>query len=204
MKVRIYCRASTAEQHADRALKSLQEFAAGKGWQIQAEYIENASGASMARPELLRLLQDAKPGELLLVESIDRLSRLSQQEWSQLKDSIRDKGLCIAAMDLPTSWQSLDETASDVTSGVLRAVNAMLIDILATMARVDYETRRARQAQGIERAKAEGKYAGRSKDAETRDTVRELLEKDVEPARIMKLAGVSRATFYRIKKELGA
>lgn len=204
MKVRIYCRASTAEQHADRALASLQNFAADKDWQVQAEYVENASGASLARPELMRLLQDAAPGELLLVESIDRLSRLTQQQWGELKDRIKEKGLCIVAMDLPTSWQSLGDTASEMTSGILRAVNEMLIDILATMARVDYETRKARQAQGIERAKAEGKYTGRSKDDEAREVVRELMAKDIKPERIMKLAGVSRATFYRIKKELSA
>ncbi|MBQ4797229.1 serine recombinase, partial [Pectobacterium versatile] len=77
-------------------------------------------------------------------------------------------------------WQLLNNTASELTEGILRAVNAMLIDILATMARVDYETRRARQAQGIERAKAEGKYNGKSKDESARDTVREMLGQGVK------------------------
>ncbi|MZI00501.1 recombinase family protein [Dickeya dianthicola] len=68
--------------------------------------------------------------------------------------------------------------------------------------RVDYETRRARQAQGIERAKAEGKYNGKSKDESARDTVREMLGQGVKPERIMKAAGISRATYYRIKREM--
>jgi hypothetical protein len=38
-------------------------------------------------------------------------------------------------MDLPTSWQMVEMSGNDLTSGILRAVNAMLIDILATMAR---------------------------------------------------------------------
>jgi len=152
----IYCRASKVEQYADRALGLLREFASARGWSVRAEYIENASGARLARPELMRLLDDAEAGEVLLVESIYRLSRLTQKEWATLKHRIQDKGLVIVAVDLPTSWQLLNDTAPELTEGILRAVNAMLIDILATMERVDYETRRARQAQGIERAKAEG------------------------------------------------
>ncbi len=56
---------------------------------------------------------------------------------------------------------------NDLTSGILRAVNAMLIDILATMARQDYETRRKRQAQGIAKAKQAGLYTGKEKDLES-------------------------------------
>ncbi|HDC4270975.1 TPA: recombinase family protein, partial [Enterobacter kobei] len=52
MNVRIYCRASTESQHADRALVSLREFAHSKKWQVAGEYIENASGAKLERVEL--------------------------------------------------------------------------------------------------------------------------------------------------------
>ncbi|MBA0160929.1 recombinase family protein [Pectobacterium versatile] len=204
MNIRIYCRASTAEQHADRALQSLQTFAEGRGWHIKAEYIENASGAALARPELIKLLEEAEEGDVLLVESIDRLSRLSQDEWAQLKQSINDNGLRIVAMDLPTSWQALDNIDTGVTGGILRAVNNMLIDILATMARADYETRRKRQAQGIERAKADGKYTGRTTNDKARETVKEMLSQGIKPEYIMKAAEISRATFYRIKREIQA
>ena len=96
----------------------------------------------------------------------------------------------------------VEMSGNDLTSGILRAVNAMLIDILATMARQDYETRRKRQAQGIERAKQAGLYTGKEKDMEAREVVREMLAQNVKPAHIMKAADISRATFYRIKKEL--
>jgi len=203
-QTRIYCRASTAEQHADRALHSLQEFAKGRGWEIAAEYVENASGASIERPELTRLLSEAQPGDVLLIESVDRLSRLTDAEWSQLKRRIDDSGLLIAVQDVPTSWELIGGKATGATGSILRAVNTMMIDILASMARVDYETRRARQLQGIERAKAQGKYKGSEKDAAARETVRELLAQGVKPAHIMAAAGISRATYYRIIKELSA
>ena len=202
MNVRIYCRASTEGQHADRALTSLREFSKSKGWQIAGEYIENASGAKLERVELMRLLSEAQSGDLLLVEAIDRLSRLEHSAWVELKDTLNRKGLIIVPMDLPTSWQMVEMAGNDLTSGILRAVNAMLIDILATMARQDYETRRKRQQQGIERAKSEGIYIGREKNQEAREIVREMLEQGVKPELIMKAAGISRATYYRIKSEL--
>ncbi|QFH49017.1 recombinase family protein [Leclercia adecarboxylata] len=202
MNVRIYCRASTEGQHADRALNSLREFSRSKNWQLQDEYIENASGAKLDRIELMRLLEEAQPGDLLLIEAIDRLSRLKHEEWAELKANLNSKELVIVSMDLPTSWQMVEISGNDLTSGILRAVNAMLIDILATMARQDYETRRKRQAQGIAKAKLAGLYTGKQKDWEARETVREMLAQNVKPVHIMKAADISRATFYRIKKEL--
>ncbi|MDW2741481.1 recombinase family protein [Atlantibacter subterraneus] len=201
MNVRIYCRASTEGQHADRALTSLQEFTYGQGWKIADIYVENASGAKLERKELKRLLEEAVPGDILLVEAIDRLSRLAHDEWAQLKAVLKDKALALVSIDLPTSWQMVRMAGNDLTSGILRAVNDMLIDILATMARQDYETRRARQKQGIARAKAAGIYTGREKDMDARNVVHEMLAQNVKPAHIMKAAGISRATFYRIKKE---
>lgn len=65
LNVRIYCRASTEGQHADRALDSLREFARSKNWLVAGEYIENASGAKLERVELIRLLAEAQPGDLL-------------------------------------------------------------------------------------------------------------------------------------------
>ena len=68
---------STDEQDADRGREALQAFVSERGMEIAAAYVENESGASLKRPELFRLLADCKPGDVLLVEQVDRLSRLS-------------------------------------------------------------------------------------------------------------------------------
>jgi DNA invertase Pin-like site-specific DNA recombinase len=161
MNVRIYCRASTEGQHADRALVSLREFAQSKNW-----LPENTLRMQVVRSWIVLnscIYWKAQPGDLLLIEAIDRLSRLQHEEWAELKATLNSKGLVIVSMDLPTSWQMVEMSGNDLTSGILRAVNSMLIDILATMARQDYETRRKRQAQGIERAKQAGLYTGKKK-----------------------------------------
>jgi DNA invertase Pin-like site-specific DNA recombinase len=120
MNARIYCRASTEGQHADRALTSLREFSHNKGWKIAGEYIKNASGAKLERVELMRLLMESEPGDLLLIETIDRLSRLKHEEWVELKATLSNKGLVIVSMDLPTSWQMVETPSNDLTSGILQ------------------------------------------------------------------------------------
>ena len=68
MFIRAYLRASTNEQDATRAMSALEQFTADHGKAIATTYTENASGAKADRPELLRLLKDARKGDVLLVD----------------------------------------------------------------------------------------------------------------------------------------
>ena len=70
MFVRAYLRASTSEQDATRARAQLDAFAHERGLAIAAAYVENESGATLARPELFRLLKDCRPGDVLLIEQV--------------------------------------------------------------------------------------------------------------------------------------
>jgi Site-specific recombinases, DNA invertase Pin homologs len=79
MAIRAYLRASTADQDADRARDSLTSFAAEHGSRITAFYVENASGTKLDRPALDDLLTEAHAGDVLLVEGIDRLTRLTRR-----------------------------------------------------------------------------------------------------------------------------
>src|ERR1700688_3819679 len=103
MFVRAYLRASTSDQDANRAREQLQAFAAERGLTIAAWYMENESGAKLSRPELFRLLADAHPGDILLVEQVDRLSRLTAEDWERLKSELTARRGRVGAVDLSTS-----------------------------------------------------------------------------------------------------
>ncbi|WP_397450868.1 recombinase family protein [Pseudomonas sp. NA-150] len=200
MFIRAYLRASTDEQDAGRARASLEQFASDHNKVIASEYLENASGAAADRPELLRLLKDARKGDVLLVESIDRLSRLPAEDWQKLKASIDSKGLRIVALDLPTSHQGMQDTKGDEFTGrMLGAINSMLVEMMAAIARKDYEQRRERQAQGIEKAKADGKYQGRPVDADLHKRVNELLKAGLGIRATARHADCSTTTVLRIR-----
>ncbi len=84
----------------------------------------------------------------------------------------------MVSLDLPTSYVAMTVSASDDFTGrMLDAVNSMLMEMLAAVARKDYDDRRRRQAEEIEKAKAQGAYKGRPIDAVLHQKIRELREK---------------------------
>ena len=162
---RAYLRASTKDQHADRARADLERFAKDRGFSIAAYYFENESGATLKRPELKRLLHDAHPGDVLLIEQVDRLSRLNGADWQTLQSELKAKHVRVVALDLPTSWQVI-KASDDFSQRMAEAINGMMLEMLAAIARKDYEDRRRRQAQDVRapNAKADGRYKGRPED----------------------------------------
>ncbi|MBX9405386.1 recombinase family protein [Pseudomonas baetica] len=203
MFIRAYLRASTAGQDATRASGALERFAAEHSQRIACEYVENESGAKADRPELLRLLADAREGDVLLVESIDRLSRLPESDWKRLKTAIDSRGLRIVALDLPTSHQGIKDSGGDeFTNRMLGAINSMLVEMMAAIARKDYEQRRERQAQGIAKAKADGAYKGRPTDDGLHKRVRELLAAGLGIRAAARHAQCSTTTVMRIRDQL--
>lgn len=194
MFVRAYLRASTKFQDATRAKRQLEVFAAERSLNIAAFYIENESGASLQRPALFELIADATVGDILLIEQVDRLSRLNEVDWEALKQALNAKQIKVVAIDLPTSW-IMAAPADDFTARMFSAINGMMLDMLAAISRKDYTNRRERAAQGIQKAKAAGKYQGR-----VEDTVRNaLIQKHLKAGQsswneIMVLVGCSRGT----------
>lgn len=199
MHTRAYLRASTKEQDACRARQDLQSFADDRGLKIASWYAENESGASLTRPELFRLLSDCHPGDILLVEQVDRLSRLNAEDWSRLKGQITSKRVRVVALDLPTSYQ-LANAGDDFTTRMLDAINGMMLDMLAAIARKDYEDRRRRQAQGIEKAKAKGAYTGRPEDTKRNAAIISMLRSGQSWNTVIQATGCSRSTLSRLSK----
>jgi DNA invertase Pin-like site-specific DNA recombinase len=204
MFVRAYLRASTNEQDATRARQQLEAFAAEHGLRIAAYYVENESGAKLARTELFRLLSDARPGDILLIEQVDRLSRLTAADWEKLKTELAARHVRVVALDLPTSWMMANAKADDFTARMFDAINGMMLDMLAAVARKDYEDRRRRQAQGQARAKAEGLYRGRKEDKARNAGIAAMLKAGSSWSQIQAATGCSRATIARIAKRTQA
>lgn len=204
MFLRAYLRASTQDQDAQRARADLDSFAAERGLEIAAYYAENESGATLKRPELFRLLDDSKPGDALLIEQVDRLSRLTGPDWDSLKAKIQAKRVRVVALDLPTSWQ-LTQQGDDLTGRMLEALNGMMLDMLAAIARKDYEDRRRRTAQGIAKARQiEGKYKGRPEDVARNTNILALLQAGASWSAVCTATGASRSTLSRLVKQQAA
>lgn len=198
MTVRIYVRASTKDQDATRALADLVTFSTSYD-DNRVEYVEHSSGTKLDRPALTLLLNDAEEGDILLVESVDRLSRLSQDDFSILKQRIKDKGLRLVVADLPTT-----HTMSDgMTGEILKVINDMLIDLLATMAKLDNDKRRERIKQGL--ANSGYKPTGKKANTVKHNRIRALAsQNNMTKEEIAKAVGVGVATVYRVLKQVNS
>ena len=198
MTVRIYVRASTKEQDAERALDDLVMFSKKYGDKY-VPYVENHTGTKLERPELTKLLNESNNGDILLVESVDRLSRMKQDDFEKLKVILKDKGLRLIVADLPTTQIEIKD-GDDTTGSVLELINKLLIDLLATMARLDNEKRKERIKQGL--ARSGYKPTGKKANDEKHKRILELAAQgNMTKDEIANAVKVGVATVYRVLKE---
>ncbi|MDH5931562.1 recombinase family protein [Vibrio splendidus] len=202
-----YLRASTSEQDANRARTYLGRFADEQKVTVDEYFVENASGRDFERPILNQMIDIAKNGDTILVEQLDRLTRLSSDDWERLKNKLVKSGVSIVAVDIPTSYQLLkksDSVSDELTSIIFKKINELLFDVLAAIASKDYEDRRRRQAEGIEKAKRDGKYKGKQQTQETVDKCilanEYIVKNGLSQVNACQLAGVSISTWRRFNK----
>jgi DNA invertase Pin-like site-specific DNA recombinase len=197
MKIaRLYLRVSTDEQDLTRQT-GIEDSTRSAGYYIAGVYREKASGARADRLELLRMIADLQPGEVVVAEKIDRISRLPLAEAQRLVDSIRSKGAKLAVPGLVDLSEFADE-ADSIARIVLESVQELLLKLALQMARDDYETRRERQRQGVQLAKSAGKYAGRVADTATHQRIVALRGAGQSIKRTADLAGCSESQVKRI------
>ena len=130
---RVYLRVSTDEQDLTRQ-ESIVAGARAAGFYVAAVYREKASGARPDRPELLRMVADLQPGEVVVAEKIDRISRLPLQEAELLVDAIRGRGARLAVPGI-VDLSDLVADSAGVARIVLEAVQDMLLRVALQTAR---------------------------------------------------------------------
>jgi DNA invertase Pin-like site-specific DNA recombinase len=193
---RIYLRVSTDEQDLSRQA-DIEHSTRAAGYYVAGIYREKASGARADRPELLRMIADLQPSEVVVAEKIDRISRLPLAEAEKLVASIRAKGARLAVPGL-VDLSDLADEVDGVAKIVLMSVQELLLKLALQMARDDYETRRERQRQGVQLAKAAGKYTGRKADTATHQHIVALRRAGQTIDRTAELAGCSVSQVKRI------
>ncbi len=197
MKIaRIYLRVSTDEQDLSRQA-DIEHSTRAAGYYVAGIYREKESGSRADRPELLRMIADLQPGDVVVAEKIDRISRLPLAEAEKLIASIRAKGARLAVPGL-VDLSDLADEADGVAKIVLMSVQELLLKLALQMARDDYETRRERQRQGVQLAKAAGKYTGRKADTATHQRIVALRRAGETIERTAELAGCSVSQVKRI------
>lgn len=143
------------------------------------------------------MIADLQPGEVVIAEKIDRISRLPLTEAEQLVETIRARGARLAIPGV-VDLSDLAADADGIARIVLESVQAMLLKIALQMAHDDYTDRRERQRQGIALAKAAGRSGGRKGDRATHARIVALREAGKSIAKTAELADCDRSTVKRV------
>ena len=147
-----YVRVSTKEQCEDRQLIALQEFSVPR----ENVYIDKLSGKDFNRPRYKRLMRKIRPGDTLVLKSIDRLGRNYEEILKQWRYITKEKRVDIVVLDMP-----LLDTRQTGQSLTGTFVADLVLQILSYVAQTERENIRQRQKEGIAAAKLRGVRFGR-------------------------------------------
>ena len=148
-----YARVSTKDQNLDRQLIALRDF----GIDDRDIIREKASGKSLEREAYQTLRnQLLREGDTLVIKSLDRLSR-NKLHIKQELEYYRSRGIRVMILDMPTTLAQFN----DGQEWILEMINAILIEVLASLAEQERIRNLTRQAEGISAAKQKGKHLGR-------------------------------------------
>ena len=146
-----YIRVSTKEQNEERQRISMREFGVAEHNIV----LDKQSGKDFNRPGYKQLLRKLKPGDTLVIKSIDRLGRNYNEILEQWRKITKEKRASIVVLDMPL----LDTRQGKDLTGMLIA--DIVLELLSYVAQTEREFIRQRQAEGIAAAKARGVRFGR-------------------------------------------
>lgn len=150
-KIYGYIRISSKDQNEERQLIALRS----KGVMDKNIFIDKKSGKDFDRPQYKKLVKKVKPGDLLMIQSIDRLGRDYEEVQNQWRVLTKEKEVDICVIDMPL----LDTRQGKDLLGTFIA--DLVLQILSFVAQNEREYIRKRQAEGIAAAKAKGVKFGR-------------------------------------------
>ena len=181
---RYYVRVSSLEQKTDRQLVAYTG--------ADKVYIDKMTGATKDRKELQALLSDIATGDIVVVKSIDRLSR-STKDLLDIVEAIKDKGASLRILDMNIDTEN--------------KLGEFFLQVLGAIGELERKTIKERTAEGIVIAKASGKYNGRRRGSigikgEALKRFKDFYLLGMDKSKLAKEFGVSRTTVYNWVQEL--
>lgn len=189
-----YVRVSARDQNEDRQFIAMSEFGVLK----KNIYVEKQSGKDFERPVYRTLLAKTKPGDTLVIKSVDRLGRNYNEILEQWRFITKQRQISIVVLDMPLldTRQGRDLTGSLIADIVLQ--------LLSYVAQIERELNHQRQAEGIAAAKARGVRLGRppKKRPAQYAVVRDAWKrKEISARQAAERLGISHKTFLAWVKE---
>lgn len=182
--IKYYVRVSTVEQKLERQLLAYTG--------ADIVYSDKVSGKNKERPQLKAMIQDLKENDIVVVKSLDRLSR-STMDLLSITQEIESKGATLKVLD------------KDIDTGT--PIGKFFLTIIGAVAELERENINQRVKEGVAIAKEQGKYKGRKKgsielNGDNLERFKMFYNKGFNKTELSKEFEVPRATIYRWEKVL--
>ena len=177
-----YIRVSTQEQNTIRQEVLLEQLG------VEELYIDKASGKNTDRPQLKKMMEYVRRGDIVIVKSISRFAR-NTRDLLDLIEQLSAKGV-----EFVSKKEAIDTTTP---------TGKFMLTVFGAVAELEREYILQRQREGIEIAKQQGRYKGRK--PLTHPGFQEIVARwrrgELTAAEASRRLGMSKATFYRKVKE---
>lgn len=218
-----YARISKPSQNIQRQIRNVHKY------EPTAVIIEEAyTGTTQSRPKWQRLLNNLEKGDTIIFDSVSRMSRNADEGFSEYQ-ALYDEGINLIFLNEPhintsvyrqSLKNSFELTGNQIVDEYLAATNRVLMLLAKEQIRIAFQQSekevadlRERTKGGIATARINGKQIGQRKGAKL-NVKKSLPAKDVikkyaktfggslSNDEVLKLAGISHATFYKYRREL--
>jgi len=196
-KIYGYVRVSSKDQNEHRQVNAMKEFPVPTSQIL----VDKQSGKDFERPAYKRLLRRIKPGDIIVIHSIDRLGRNYDEILEQWRIITKEKQVDIVVLDFPLLDTRSRTGEKDLTG---KFISDLTLQILAYVAQKERESIRQRQAEGIAAAKARNVKFGRNplpKPDEYEQVYQAWLNKNISARKAASILNVSHSTFLKWTKE---
>ena len=173
-----YVRVSTKEQNTARQEEIM------KSLEVDKMYIDKMSGKDTDRPDLQKMMNFVREGDIVIVESISRFAR-NTRDLLELIEQLNRKGVQFISQK--------EHIDTDTLTG------KFMLTVFGAVAELERENIRQRQREGIEIAKTEGKYKGRKRKQldDFEEVYQQWKSGKITATSASKQLEISRSTFYR-------
>jgi DNA invertase Pin-like site-specific DNA recombinase len=189
------------EQDFPAARSSLIRLLRDKGLAIASPGRRETQPRLDAIDELFRLVKQARPGDVLLIQRIGLFGSLSHKQWQSFRQQVRNRKIRIVSMDVEASWMMV--SSESAMAPLAKQLTATIMDMVDALGASEKQHHRARQREGIARAKSRGRYKGRPIDQGKHQRIRALLDEGFSWSDVCTRTGASRSTIARVVKSDG-
>ena len=190
-----YARVSSREQHEDRQIETLTNYGVSRDNII----VDKCSGKDTEREGYQYLKkQILRSGDTLVIKELDRLSR-SKSDIKQELEYFKNHGVHIRILDIPTTLTDFPPEQM----WVMDMINAILIEVLGSIAENERLKIRRRQREGIDAALKKNVRFGRPAVAKPQNwdtVVKQIDAKEISVSQALQALNISRSSYYRLRQ----